>query len=134
VPRLGALARHRAVWPLVVLAIILMLDAFFAPGFFRIRIVEGRLFGSLIDIVYRATPIAIVAIGMAVVIGTKGIDLSVGAVIAIVSAGIAWRIHEGDPPFGIPLLALPTRPPVGPWHGLPGAPPARPPDVATRRP
>ena len=118
VPRLGVLARHRAVWPLVVLAIILLLDAFFAPGFFRIRIVEGRLFGSLIDIVYRATPIAIVAIGMAVVIGTKGIDLSVGAVIAIVSAVIAWRIHEGDPHFVILLLALATGLVCGLWNGF----------------
>jgi galactofuranose transport system permease protein len=116
--RLGALAGHRAVWPLAVLAIILLFDAFFAPGFFRMRVVEGRLFGSLVDIVYRATPIAIVALGMAVVIGTKGIDLSVGAVIAIVSAVIAWRIHENDPHAVILVLALATGLLCGLWNGL----------------
>jgi galactofuranose transport system permease protein len=116
--RLGAFARHRAVWPLTVLAVILLFDAFFAPGFFRMRVVEGRLFGSLVDIVYRATPIAIVALGMAVVIGTKGIDLSVGAVIAIVSAVIAWRIHEGDPHAVILVLALATGLLCGLWNGL----------------
>ncbi len=33
-------------------------------------------------------PTALVALGMAVVIGTKGIDLSVGSIIAIVGAVI----------------------------------------------
>ena len=80
------LARHRAIWPLVALALIFAVDGVISPGFFTIRIVEGRLFGSLIDILYRAMPTAIVALGMAVVIGTKGIDLSVGSIIAIVGA------------------------------------------------
>ncbi len=87
----------RLVWPLVALALILAVDGIISPGFFAVRIVEGRLFGSLIDILYRAMPTAIVALGMAVVIGTKGIDLSVGSVIAIAGAAIAWRIHAGDP-------------------------------------
>jgi simple sugar transport system permease protein len=116
--KLGRLARHPSVWPLSILALILLIDAFFAPGFFRIRVVDGRLFGSLIDVVYRATPIAMVALGMAVVIGTKGIDLSVGAVIAIVSAVIAWRIHEGDPHGAVLLAALAAGLLCGLWNGL----------------
>src|SRR3954454_5436468 len=95
--RLRALARQRATWPLLALALILFVDSFVAHGFFTIRIVEGRLFGRLIDIFYRAMPTAMVALGMAVVIGTKGIDLSVGAIISICGAVIAWRIHAGDP-------------------------------------
>ena len=51
-------------------------------------------------------PTALVALGMAVVIGTKGIDLSVGSVIAIVGAVITWRIHAGDPHFVVLLIAL----------------------------
>ena len=96
---------------------ILVLDAFFAHGFFRIRVVEGRLFGSLIDVVYRGMPIAMVALGMAVVIGTKGIDLSVGSIISICSAVIAWRIHAGDSHFVILLLALATGLLCGLWNG-----------------
>ena len=42
------------------------------PGFFSLRIVQGRLYGSLIDVLYRGTPIALVALGMAIVIGTRG--------------------------------------------------------------
>ena len=59
-------------------------------------------------------PTATVALGMAVVIGTKGIDLSVGSIIAICGAVIAWRIHAGDPHFVILLLALGHWPAVRP--------------------
>jgi len=116
--RLRELARHRAVWPLLALAVILIIDGFVAPGFFTIRIVEGRLFGSLIDILYRAVPPAILALGMAIVIGTKGIDLSVGSVIAVVGATIAWRIHAGDPHFVILLIALGVGLLCGLWNGF----------------
>jgi len=116
--RLRAIAGHRAVWPLVALALIFAVDGFISPGFFHIRIVEGRLFGNLIDILYRATPTAIVALGMAIVIGTKGIDLSVGSIIAIVGAVITWRIHAGDPHFIILLIALGTGLLCGLWNGF----------------
>src|SRR5579871_3567840 len=116
--RLKALAGQRATWPLAALALILIVDGFVAHGFFTIRIVEGRLFGSLIDILYRAMPTALVALGMAVVIGTKGIDLSVGSVISITGAVIAWRIHAGDPHFVILLLALGTGLLCGVWNGF----------------
>ncbi len=115
---LRRLASHREIWPVLALLLILIVDYFISPGFFTIRIVEGRLFGSLIDILYRAMPTALVALGMAVVIGTKGIDLSVGSVIAICGAVIAWRIHEGDPHFVILLLALGTGLLCGLWNGF----------------
>jgi simple sugar transport system permease protein len=117
-PGMRSLADHRAVWPLVALALILVVDGFVSPGFFTIRIVEGRLFGSLIDILYRAMPTAVVALGMAVVIGTKGIDLSVGSVIAICGAVITWRIHAGDPHFVILLIALGVGLLCGLWNGF----------------
>jgi len=117
-PKLLALGGNRAFWPLVALALIFIVDGFVSPGFFTIRVVEGRLFGSLVDILYRATPTAIVALGMAVVIGTKGIDLSVGSVIAICGAVIAWRIHAGDPHFVILMLALGTGLLCGLWNGF----------------
>jgi galactofuranose transport system permease protein len=109
---------RRAFWPVVALALILAVDALISPGFFTIRIVEGRLFGSLVDILYRATPTALVALGMAIVIGTKGIDLSVGSIIAICGAVIAWRIHSGDPHFVILLLTLAAGLLCGAWNGF----------------
>ena len=116
--RLGAVLRHRAIWPLLALALILAVDGAISPGFFNIRVVDGRLFGNLIDILYRATPTAIVALGMAVVIGAKGIDLSVGSVIAIVGAVITWRIHAGDPHFVVLLFALGVGILCGLWNGF----------------
>ena len=108
----------RLFWPALALLLILVVDGIISPHFFSIRIVEGRLFGNLIDIVYRATPIAIVALGMAVVIGTKGIDLSVGSIIAIAGATLDWRIHAGDP-HGVALLAaLGVGLACGVWNGL----------------
>ena len=115
---LRALAGHRAIWPLLALALILAVDGAISPGFFNVRIVEGRLFGNLIDILYRAMPTAVVALGMAVVIGTKGIDLSVGSVIAIVGAVITWRIHSGDPHFVVLLFALGVGVLCGLWNGF----------------
>ncbi len=118
VSRLRALLGHRAVWPIVALALIFAVDGTISPGFFHIRIVEGRLFGNLIDILYRAVPTAVVAVGMAVVIGTKGIDLSVGSVIAIVGAVITWRIHAGDSHFVVLLIALGAGLLCGVWNGF----------------
>lgn len=113
-----AIARHRVVWPLAALALIFVIDFIISPSFFSIRIVEGRLFGSLIDIVYRAVPTALVALGMAVVIGTKGIDLSVGSIIAIGGAVITWRIHAGDPHVLILFIALGVGLLCGVWNGF----------------
>lgn len=107
----------RAVWPLLALALILIADGFIAPGFYDIRIVEGRLFGNLIDILYRAVPTALVALGMALVIGTKGIDLSVGSIAAISGAVIAWRIQAGDPHGLVLLYALAAGTLCGVWNG-----------------
>src|SRR5271157_4021152 len=105
----GDLTNRSWFWPIFALALIFMVDGVVSPGFFSIRIVQGRLFGSLIDVLYRGTPTALVALGMAVVIGTKGIDLSVGAVVAVLDIqpiiatlilmvagrGIALLIDEG---------------------------------------
>ena len=109
IARFGRFWRSRSSW---------RSTAFISPGFFTIRIVEGRLFGNLIDILYRAMPTAVVALGMAVVIGTKGIDLSVGSVIAIVGAVITWRIHAGDPHFVVLLFALGVGVLCGLWNGF----------------
>jgi simple sugar transport system permease protein len=116
--RLRWLLKQRALWPFVALALILAVNGIISPGFFNVRIVEGRLFGNVIDILYRATPTALVALGMAIVIGTRGIDLSVGAIIAIVGATMAWRIQAGDPHIVVLLFALGMGLVCGLWNGF----------------
>lgn len=73
-------------WPVTALVLILLFDAFYAPGFFKIGIQDGHLYGNLIDVVNDGAPLMLVAIGMTLVIATGGVDLSVGAVIAISAA------------------------------------------------
>lgn len=91
--------------PLIVLAAILLFDLFFTPGFFSLEIRDGRLYGSLVDIVNRAAPVMLLAVGMTLVIATGGVDLSVGAVMAIVGATSACLIAK---PSGSILSALPV--------------------------
>ncbi|MEJ2035631.1 MAG: hypothetical protein P8X69_05915 [Maritimibacter sp.] len=56
---LSRVLQSRAVWPLLALVLIFAVDAIVSPNFFQIRIVEGRLFGNVIDILYRAVPTAL---------------------------------------------------------------------------
>lgn len=80
-------------WPLLALILILVFNLFFTKGFFNLEIRDGRLFGSLIDILNRAAPVVILAIGMTLVIATGGIDISVGSVIAIAGGMAALMIR-----------------------------------------
>lgn len=83
---LQRIRESRLFWPVVALALILIFDAFYAPSFFRIGVLDGHLYGNLIDVLNNGAPLALVAIGMTLVIATGGVDLSVGAVIAISAA------------------------------------------------
>ncbi|MFQ3231979.1 ABC transporter permease [Reinekea sp.] len=88
------------IWgPVLSLFAIILVMSVIEPSFINIEMKDGRLYGSLIDILVRATPTAIIALGMAVVIGTKGIDLSVGSVVAICGAIAAILITETQLPF-----------------------------------
>ncbi len=69
--------------PLCMLGAILLFDLFFTPGFFHVAWTNGHLQGSLVDILNRAAPVQILAVGMTLVIATGGVDLSVGAIMAI---------------------------------------------------
>jgi simple sugar transport system permease protein len=78
---------------LVVLGLLLLFNLFFTRNFFVITVNEGRLMGNLIDILNRASPLMLVAMGMTLVIAsTGGVDLSVGAVVAISAALISKLI------------------------------------------
>ncbi|HNT25321.1 MAG TPA: ABC transporter permease [Anaerolineales bacterium] len=75
-------------FPLLTLSLILLFDLIFIPGFFKVQTRDGNLYGSLIDIMRNASTVMLLAIGMTLVIATGGVDLSVGAVMAI-SASVA---------------------------------------------
>ncbi len=81
--------------PLMSLALVLLFNLVYTGGaFFEISIVDGHLYGRIIDIIKNGTPLAILSIGMTLVIATGGTDISVGSVIAI-SGAIACSIIDG---------------------------------------
>ncbi|OCW59251.1 ABC transporter permease [Hoeflea olei] len=109
----------RRIWPqLLTLAVIVGLISVMFPGFFDISIANGRLYGSPIDILNRGAPVALLAIGMTLVIATRGIDLSVGAVMAICGAVSAWGITAGYGLGATLLMALSAGLACGLWNGL----------------
>jgi simple sugar transport system permease protein len=109
----------RSAWPqLAVLAVILALDALVAPTFFHVSVRDGRLFGSLIDVLNRAAPVGILALGMAPVIATRGVDLSVGAIMAIGGAVLAVLVNAGHPWVVALAAALAAGAVCGLWNGV----------------
>jgi len=102
IPLLKRIRENRLFWPIVALALIFIFDAIFAPGFFKIGILEGHLYGNLIDVLNDGAPLMLVAMGMTLVIATGGVDLSVGAVIAISAAMGAVLIN---PALGNKLIS-----------------------------
>ncbi|NUB10535.1 ABC transporter permease [Azospirillum sp. Vi22] len=100
------------------LAAVLLANWLLFPDFFSIRLQDGRLFGSLIDVLNRGAPVALLAIGMTMVIATRGVDLSVGAVMAISGAVAATLTQAG---LGLtPVLAASLAAGLlcGLWNGL----------------
>lgn len=76
-------AAHSSFWPAVALVILLVACGIKSPGFLSVSVMDGHLFGQLIDIARNGVTPLLLAMGMALVIATGGIDLSVGAVMAI---------------------------------------------------
>jgi galactofuranose transport system permease protein len=106
-------------WPLVALGLALLFNAFMTPGFFSFTVRDGRLYGSLIDILNRAAPVMLLALGMTLVIATGGVDLSVGAVMAITGATAALLITKGNfGPVPVVLLSLAAAVAAGLWNGM----------------
>ena len=103
---------------LAALILVLVVDSLVANNFFAIHLQDGRLFGSPIDILNRAAPVALLAIGMTLVIATGGIDLSVGAVMAIAGATAATLTVAGHSLAFVILATLGTGLLCGLWNGV----------------
>ncbi len=86
---------RRYLWPCAGLLVLMLVNAIIAPEFFTIEFKDGRFYGSLIDVLNRAAPVALLAIGMSLVIATAGVDLSVGSIMAIAGAVSAYYITKG---------------------------------------
>jgi ribose/xylose/arabinose/galactoside ABC-type transport system permease subunit len=121
---LRSLARRKIFWPLLALALLMCFNLLFTPNFFRVEIKEGHLYGNVIDILKNSAPIMFLAIGLTLVIATKGVDISVGSVVAI-SAGVVAMLIGGDlkgvpknPIFLSMCAAVLVSTIAGMWNGL----------------
>ncbi|TCU13067.1 ABC transporter permease [Rhizobium sullae] len=103
---------------LIALAVILLLNFIMFPQFFNVVVQNDRLYGSLVDVLNRGAPVALLAIGMTLVIATKGIDLSVGAVIAICGAAAASSTVSGNSLAYTLIATLSVGLLCGVWNGF----------------
>jgi simple sugar transport system permease protein len=89
--------RHHMAWPVGALLVLVLVNFISRPTFLKITILDGHLYGSIIDILRNSAPLMLVSLGMCLVIATRGIDLSVGAQMAI-SGAVALTIikNVGD--------------------------------------
>ena len=66
------LTSNRLLWPAVVLIALLLANLLWNHSFFDITVRDGNLYGAPVDILRRAAPIVLVALGMTLVIATRG--------------------------------------------------------------
>jgi simple sugar transport system permease protein len=95
------IVRHRLFWPASCLLALLVLNTLVRPGFIKVTLRDGELYGAPIDILRQSAPLMLVALGMTLVIATRGIDLSVGAVMAISGAVTLTIISNSANPAGV---------------------------------
>ena len=84
-------SKAQVFWPMVIFLLILLVNGIISGGaFFEMKIVDGHLYGRIIDILRNGSKLMLLATGMTLVLATGGTDISVGSVMAI-SGAIACR-------------------------------------------
>jgi simple sugar transport system permease protein len=114
---------HSLLAPLASLAVLLVIGTLTNPGFLKIGWQDGHLQGTLVDVLNRAAPLILVSLGMMMVIAIRGIDISVGAVVAIAAAVAATLVSHADAAGAGALWmavggALGVAALCGAWNGL----------------
>ena len=78
------LTSMRLFLPIVCLIAVLLVNVITTPGFFKVSINNGVLYGYIVDVINRASELVILAVGMTLVTAASGgQDISVGAVMAV---------------------------------------------------
>src|SRR5436190_10403379 len=93
-------------WPILALIALLGFNVVLTPAFLTVRVEDGHLSGSAIDILRNGAPTMLVALGMTLVIASRGIDLSVGAVVA--SSGALACAHIASARDGDSMATIAT--------------------------
>ncbi|KAA9148933.1 ABC transporter permease [Microbacterium lushaniae] len=83
--------------PFIGLVVLFVILSFAAPNFLTPR--------NLVNILDQVTVLGILALGATAVIITGGIDLSVGAVLALAVMVLGWLSHDGGWPLWLSMIA-----------------------------
>lgn len=125
------------------LALLLLFNLFFTKNFFVLEVRDGHLYGSLVDIMKRGTPLMIMVFGLTLVISTGGTDISVGSIAAITGMTVANLLGNDyvfelgvdaqaqTPMLFAILVGLLVAMVLGAWNGLLVAKVGVPPLIAT---
>jgi ribose/xylose/arabinose/galactoside ABC-type transport system permease subunit len=117
--RIKAALQHPLVWPVLTLVLLVLLDLSQNAHFLSITVLDGHWFGAPVDILNRAAPLVLVSLGMTLVIATRGIDISVGAVVAIAGAAAASILADNPSQVSEALIAaLAVGVLAGMWNGV----------------
>ncbi|MCM3661429.1 ABC transporter permease [Georgenia satyanarayanai] len=101
------ISSHGMFWPIVALVLLVLACGLRSPGFLDVTVRDGHLFGQLVDIARNSATPLLLALGMCLVIATGGIDLSVGAIMAI-SLAVSLEYIDGaaDPGAATAITAV----------------------------
>ena len=91
------LTSMRLFLPIVCLIAVLLVNVITTPGFFKVSINNGVLYGYIVDVINRASELVILAVGMTLVTAASGgQDISVGAVMAVAAAVCCQILSGGE--------------------------------------
>ncbi|MGM1029365.1 MAG: ABC transporter permease [Actinomycetota bacterium] len=106
--RLVEVTRAPFFWGVVAIVLLLALNTMRDPGYLSLTVnpANGNLAGNLVDILRTSAPLLMIAIGMALVVATGGIDLSVGSAMVVAGAVSMELLRAGDGSPGSAMAAL----------------------------
>ncbi len=111
--------KRREAWPLLGLLALLAFNFLFSRNFLALTVRDGALFGTPVNLLNQGAVVVLLAVGMTLVIAVKGIDLSVGSVMALSGAIAVVLLNDPNYGFGASIgIALAASAAVGLANGL----------------
>ena len=112
-------SKAQVFWPMVIFLLILLVNGIISGGaFFEMKIVDGHLYGRIIDILRNGSKLMLLATGMTLVLATGGTDISVGSVMAISGAIACSIVANGGNVAVAVLVAILAGVVTGAWNGM----------------
>jgi simple sugar transport system permease protein len=95
-------------WAAVALALLLLYNLIFARSFFNMSVADGHLVGNPINVLHYGSKVMLISLGMTLVIALGGIDLSVGAIMAMAGGVASLMVCNINVTTGAPHVPSPV--------------------------